>query len=276
MQDQLLERVSAIAADGGADAVAVALYDYDDRLTWTVNGDVAFHAASTIKLAVLLGVYAAIDAGRLEPLSRVHVRNRFLGAVDGHPFRVDVGRDANREVYAALGRTLRVSELARHMITTSSNLATNLLLDLIGTDSTRDALRRAGIEGIDLVRGVEDEEAWRKGINNTVTAAGLLELLRAIEERRAASAEACDAMLEILHGQEFRSGIPAGVPDDARVANKTGEMSTVAHDAGIIYPPGREPYVLVILTRWRPDVMTRTRVIAGISSAVYRRVTGGD
>jgi beta-lactamase class A len=276
MQDQLLERVSAIAADGGADAVAVALYDYDDRLTWTVNGDVAFHAASTIKLAVLLGVYAAIDAGRLEPLSRIHVRNRFLGAVDGHPFRVDVGRDANREVYAALGRTLRVSELARHMITTSSNLATNLLLDLIGTDSTRDALRRAGIEGIDLVRGVEDEEAWRKGINNTVTAAGLLELLRAIEERRAASAEACDAMLEILHGQEFRSGIPAGVPDDARVANKTGEMSTVAHDAGIIYPPGREPYVLVILTRWRPDVMTRTRVIAGISSAVYRRVTGGD
>jgi beta-lactamase class A len=276
MQDALLERVSAIAADGGAEEVAVALYDYRDRLSWSVNADVAFHAASTIKLAVLLGVYAAIDAGRLEPLSRVHVRNRFLGAVDGHPFRVDVGRDANREVYAALGRTLRVSELARHMITTSSNLATNLLLDLIGTDSTRDALRRAGIEGIDLVRGVEDEEAWRKGINNTVTAAGLLELLRAIEERRAASAEACDAMLEILHGQEFRSGIPAGVPDDARVANKTGEMSTVAHDAGIIYPPGREPYVLVILTRWRPDVMTRTRVIAGISSAVYRRVTGGD
>jgi beta-lactamase class A len=276
MQDALLERVSAIAADGGAEEVAVALYDYRDRLSWSVNADVAFHAASTIKLAVLLGVYAAIDAGRLEPLSRVHVRNRFLGAVDGQPFRVDVGRDANREVYAALGRTLRVAELARHMITTSSNLATNLLLDLIGTDSARAALIHAGIEGIDLVRGVEDEEAWRQGVNNTATAAGLLELLRAIEERRAASAEACDAMLEILHGQEFRRGIPAGVPDDARVANKTGEMSTVAHDAGIIYPPGREPYVLVVLTRWRPEATTRIRVIAEISSAIYRRVTDGD
>jgi beta-lactamase class A len=276
MQDALLERVSAIAADGGAEEVAVALYDYRDRLSWSVNADVAFHAASTIKLAVLLGVYAAIDAGRLEPLSRVHVRNRFLGAVDGQPFRVDVGRDANREVYAALGRTLRVAELARHMITTSSNLATNLLLDLIGTDSARAALIHAGIEGIDLVRGVEDEDAWRQGVNNTATAAGLLELLRAIEERRAASAEACDAMLEILHGQEFRRGIPAGVPDDARVANKTGEMSTVAHDAGIIYPPGREPYVLVVLTRWRPEATTRIRVIAEISSAIYRRVTDGD
>lgn len=276
MHDPLLERVSAISADGGAEEIAVALYDYRDRLSWSVNADLPFHAASTIKLAVLLGVYAAIDAGTLEPLSRVHVRNRFLGAVDGQPFRVEAVRDANRDVHAALGRTLRVAELARHMITTSSNLATNLLLDIVGTDDTRAALSRAGIEGIELVRGVEDEEAWRRGVNNTVTAAGLLELLRAIEERRAASPEACDAMLDILHAQEFRRGIPAGVPDDARVANKTGEMSTVAHDAGIVYPPGRQPYVVVILTRWRPEVTARLGVISDISSAIYRRVAHGD
>ena len=44
-------------------------------------------------------------------------------------------------------------------------------------------------------------------------------------------------MLDVLHGQQFKSGIPAGLPRDARVAHKTGEISTVAHDAGLVYLP---------------------------------------
>lgn len=270
----LRDTVLRISEDANASAIAVAVYDFEHHTTWSINSARWFHAASTIKVPVLLAVYEAIEQHRLEPYSRVHVRNRFLSLVDGRPFRVPPGRDADAAVYAALGRMLTVHELAEHMIVTSSNLATNLLLDLVGIEAARASLTRLHLSGIDLLRGVEDEAAWEAGINNRVTAAGLCNALRLIEEGKAISPEASKAMLDILHQQRFRSGIPAGLPEDARVAHKTGEISTVAHDAGIVYLDGRDAYVVVILTEWEPEVMGRQETIARISRAVYQYMTG--
>jgi beta-lactamase class A len=172
-----------------ARALAVAISDFETDRDFSYHGDRWFHAASTIKLAVLVGVYGAIHRGDLLPQSRVHVRNRFLSAYDGSPYRVRVDRDANAEVHREIGRTLRVSELADHMITSSSNLATNLLLDLVGLDVLQRTLDQFELEGIDLRRGVEDELAYQHGISNRVTARGLVGLLRLIEEERAFSSE---------------------------------------------------------------------------------------
>lgn len=271
----LRDTILRIGEDAKASAVAVAVYDFEHHTTWSINPARWFHAASTIKVPVLLAVYEAIEQHRFEPYSRVHVRNRFLGVVDGRPYRVPQGSDANPEVHAAIGRMLTVHELAEHMIVTSSNLATNLLLDLVGIEAARAALTRLHLSGIDLQRGVEDEAAWEAGINNRVTAAGLCNAMRLIEEGKAISPEASKAMLDILHQQRFRSGIPAGLPDDARVAHKTGEISTVAHDAGIVYLDGRDAYVVVILTEWAPEVNGRQETIARISRAVYEYMTGG-
>lgn len=272
----LREQVAAIAVRTGARAIGVALHDYAHQLGWSLHGDRWFHAASTIKVPVLLAVYDAVERGELEPHSRVHVRNRFLSVVDNLPYRVAPGRDANSMVHGAIGRMLTVRELAHQMIATSSNLATNLLVDLVGIPDIRDALRRLELSGLDFRRGVEDMRAWEAGINNQVTANGLLRALRLIAERRAVSEEASARMLEILHAQEFRRGIPAGLPDDAKVAHKTGEMSEAAHDAGIVYLPEREPYVLVILTEWDPDGERRQETIASISRAVYEHVTAAE
>ncbi|MGH7443352.1 MAG: serine hydrolase [Longimicrobiales bacterium] len=269
----LRRQIVEIAQDAGAEAVAVAFYDYDHRVEWSYHADRWFHAASTIKVPVLLGVYDAIERGELKPHSRVHVRNRFLSVIDGRPFRVEGGRDANGVVHAARGKTMPVRELAYHMIATSSNLATNLLVDIIGIPAIQRTIERMDLPGIEFCRGVEDMTAWEHGVNNRVTAQGLLTALRRIEERTAISEHASEDMLEILHGQEFRSGIPAGLPEAARVAHKTGEMSTVAHDAGIVYLETREPYVLAILTEWTPDADGRSRTIARISRAVYQHVT---
>jgi len=274
--DELEERVRRIRQEAGARSVAVAWYDYETRTPWHYCGDEWFHAASTIKVPILVGVFGAAHHGRLPLNSRVHVRNRFLSVADGRPFRVDSGRDANSRVHAHLGKTMKVRELARHMIVTSSNLATNLLVDLVGLDSLRASLKELGIEGIVLARGVEDERAFDEGVNNMVTANGLVQVLRHIEEGTAFSVPASARMLEILHDQEFRSGIPAGVPDDARVANKTGEISTVAHDAAIVYLPDRKPYVLVVLTEWDRGASGRSDTIARISRAVYRHLTDGE
>jgi beta-lactamase class A len=272
----LRDTVLRIGEEANASAIAVAAYDFEHHTTWSLNQHRWFHAASTIKVPVLLAVYEAIEQHRFEPHSRVHVRNRFISVVDGRPFRVPQEREANAEVHAALGRMLTVHELAEHMIVTSSNLATNLLLDLVGIEAARAAIARLHLGGVDLRRGVEDEVAWEAGINNRVTAAGLCDALRLIEEGKAISPEASKAMLDILHQQRFRSGIPAGLPEDARVANKTGEISTVAHDAGIVYLGERDAYVVAILTEWAPDANGRQETIARISRAVFQFMTGGQ
>ncbi|CAN5627393.1 serine hydrolase [soil metagenome] len=271
------KQISDIANEGGALSVGVAYHDYETRSGWSYHGEKWYHAASTIKVPVLVGLYGEIARGELREYSRVHVRNRFCSAAGGTPFRVESGRDANAEVHASIGKTMRVNELAKHMIVTSSNLATNLLIDLVGVEKIQQSLSEMGVEGIELKRGVEDEKAFAAEMNNRVTALGLLGVLRVIEERRAFSDEASAAMLEILHQQQFRSGIPAGLPSDARVANKTGEISTVAHDVGLVYLPDRKPYALAILTEWdASDTSGRRETLAEISRAVYRHLTEAE
>jgi beta-lactamase class A len=271
---ELGARFAELEALAGARALAVAISDFETGADFAYHGDRWFHAASTIKLAVLVGVYGAIHRGDLLPQSRVHVRNRFLSAYDGTPYRIRSDRDADAEVHREIGRTMRVSELADHMITSSSNLATNLLLDLVGLDVIQRTLDDFHVEGIDLRRGVEDERAFQHGIINRATARGLVALLRLIEEERAFSRELSREMLDILHRQEFRSGIPAGLPREARVANKTGDISTVAHDAGLVYLPGRKPYAIAVLTEWEPSATGRPTTIAAASYLGYAALLG--
>ena len=272
----LRSRLEELEQRSGAVALGVAVHDTETGFEFRHRADRWFHAASTIKLAVLLGTFAAIHRGKLVPQSRLHVRNRFRSAYDGTSFRVMSERDADSEVQGAIGKTMRVSELARNMIIRSSNLATNLLLDLLGIGFLQHVLEEHHLAGIDLRRGVEDELAFEHGINNRVTADGLVQLLRFIAEERAFSPQLSRQMLDILHEQEFRSGIPAGLPGNARVANKTGEISTIAHDAGIVYLPKRKPYVVAILTEWEPRMSGRSPTIAAASYMVYEHLMGGQ
>jgi beta-lactamase class A len=272
----LRAQIENIEKESGAKAIAVALHDAESGLELHYKADRWFHAASTIKVPILLGVFAAIDRGDLLPHSRVHVRNRFLSVVENIPFRVESGRDANSAVHNAIGKMMRVDELAYHMITTSSNLATNLLLGVIGSDAVNRTLKELDVDdGIELKRGVEDELAFENGINNNVTADGLLRILVLLSEGKAFSPALSRRMMDILHGQEFNQGIPARLPKGARVAHKTGEISTVAHDAGVVYLPKRKPYVLVILTEWDPAGTGRSRTIAAISHTIYEFLTQG-
>jgi beta-lactamase class A len=266
-----------LAKEVGATALAAAFYDYETETTWSSHGDRWFHAASTIKVAVLLALFRAIEAGRVARDSRVHVRNRFVSVADGETYRIVAGRDANSEVFAAIGRTMSVDELARHMIATSSNLATNLLVDAIGLEWARTTLDEIGLEGVRLVRGVEDDAAFRAGISNRVTANGLVRLLRAIYDAEGVTEESSRAMIDILLQQEFKTGIPAGVPTSvrshARFAHKTGEISTAAHDAGLVFLPNRKPYAIAVLTEWEPDTSGHQEAVAKLSRAVYSYLT---
>lgn len=275
-RDALRARIEELEERSGARAIAVVVFDEETGREFAYQPDRWFHAASTIKLAILLGVYDAVHRGLLVPQSRLHVRNRFFSALDAGLFRVAADRDADAEVHQAIGRTMRIDELAKHMITVSSNLATNLLLDLIGVETTQRTIDALGLHGIDLRRGVEDERAFERGVNNLVTAEGLVSLLRLIVEERAFTPALSREMLEIMHQQQFRAGIPSALPPDARVANKTGDISTVAHDVAAVYLPDRKPYVLAVLTEWDQGVGRRSATISAASYAVYEELIRGD
>lgn len=274
----LHRQILKIARQAGAANVAATFYDYESETSWSFQGNHWFHAASTIKVAILVSIFQCVSEDRLSFDSNVPVRNRFLSVVDGKPYRISRERDASKIVHDAIGKTLKIRELAYHMIVTSSNLATNLLLDLAGVERTNQILRDLGVSGIELIRGVEDEKAFACGINNRVTARGLLQLFRIIQDRKISSNDTSQQMLDILYEQEFRSGIPAGIPDDvkekARFAHKTGEISTVSHDAGLIFLPDRKPYAVAILTEWPVEVTSgRNETIASISNAIYHHIT---
>jgi beta-lactamase class A len=272
----LYRNILKIKQEHGLENLGISFFDGETTIQWSYNADHYFHAASTMKLAVLLGVMRQVERGELSLESEVHVRNRFTSIVNQEPFMLDLARDADPNVYGHLGKTLTVRELAYWMITLSSNLATNLLIDVIGVNTIQLALDELDIDGVRILRGVEDSAAFDAGLNNEVTANGLLKLLRVVADHKAYSRKASEEMLNIMLDQQYRSGIPAGLPKAARVAHKTGNISTVHHDAGIVFLEGREPYVLVILTQFSAEA-GRGTAVADVSRDIFNTLAGiGD
>jgi beta-lactamase class A len=267
-ENSLYLSIQAIKRKHQLERLGVALYDSETRMQWSYNGDAYFHAASTMKLAVLAGVFRQVFRKELELEAPVHVRNRFKSLIDDETFTLDLDRDASAEVAARLGKTMSVKELAYQMITTSSNLATNLLIDVVGVSVIQKALDELRVDGIELLRGVDDQKAFAAGKNNMATADGLLKLLRLISDGRVYSPEISAELLEILLDQRHKSGIPAGLPGDAQVAHKTGNISTVHHDAGIVYIGPRRPYAVVILTQTAAGG-GGTTAVADLSRQIY-------
>jgi len=275
VSSMLGKELDRLAAERKAKAIAVAVHDLETDFRFSLRGDRWFHAASTIKVAVLLAVFRAADEGRLRLNDSLHVRNRFFSAAGGTVFHVAADRDATPELYQSIGRTAKISVLAHAMISGSSNLATNLLVDFLSVEYARTALRDARVEGVELRRGVEDHTAHEQGINNQATADGLLSLLSAIRSDFLSN-ESKQQVIRILLEQRFNSMIPAGLPSHAIVAHKTGEISTVSHDIGIVYLPEREPYITAILTEFDPDQEGRREAVAAISKAIYRSLLGTE
>lgn len=264
-----------IMSESKAVAYAVALLDYETGLRFAINADRRFHAASTIKVAILLAVAKAFEEDRMRPDDTLHIRNRFLSAVDQMPFRIDAESDGYPQLHRLIGRTAKISDLTEWMIVSSSNLATNLLLDHITVDRALNVLRDAGVKGVDLRRGVSDTRAHERNFDNETTAQGLLELFATLRGDFLSKAGR-DFVINILLQQRFNSMIPAPLPAHASVAHKTGEISTACHDAGIVYLPEREPYILVVLTEVASESDGRREAIAKISEAVYRCLTGQE
>ena len=268
-RDSVVEQIQArVSAEPGAQ-VGLAYIDLASGDTLFLNADTSFHAASTMKVPVMIELFRRANTGSFRMDQGLLMVNQFASIVDGSPYSLDVGSDSDSTLYQRIGQRVRVDTLLRLMITRSSNFATNTLITLVGADAVTRSMRSLGAQRIQVLRGVEDGKAFEKGLNNTTTARDLAIILRAIQEGRAGSPAATQEMLAILLAQEFNEKIPAGLPAGTRVAHKTGEITAVSHDAAIIYPNGRKPYVLVVLTRGIPDGAKSSKLIADISAILY-------
>lgn len=268
-RDSLRDDIEArIARDSGA-YVGLAYVDLGSSDTLYLNADTSFHAASTMKVPVMIELFRRAKTGSFRMDQPLMMVNQFASLVDGSPYSLDAGSDSDSTLYKRVGGRVRVDSLLRLMITRSSNLATNTLITLVGGDAVTKTMRELGAQRIQVRRGVEDEKAFEQGLNNTTTARDLAIILRAIEQGKAASPSGTREMLGILLAQEFNGKIPAGLPKDVRVAHKTGEITAVSHDAAIVYPPGKSPYVLVVLTRGLRDGEKSAKLIADLSALVY-------
>jgi beta-lactamase class A len=117
------------------------------------------------------------------------------------------------------------------MITVSGNLATNVVLDEVGTDEVAALLADAGCSArTTIVRGIEDYHARDAGFDNLITADDMARLMVALAEGRLAGPDATVACERSLRAQEYRNGIPAGLPDGLDIGNKTGWITGVNHD----------------------------------------------
>lgn len=273
--ESLREACERILTESKAVAYAVAVHDYETGLRLAINADRRFHAASTMKVAILLAIGRAIDEKRIEASDTLHVRNRFLSSVDGTPFRIDAESDGYPQLHRLIGRTAKISDLAEWMIVSSSNLATNLLLDYLSVEYVREVLVAAGVNGMELRRGVDDKKAFEQNFNNETTAAGLVELFATLRGDFLSKASR-DMAINILLQQRFNSMIPAPLPAHASVAHKTGEISTACHDAGIVYLPERDPYILVVLTEVLAESNGRRETVAKVSGTVFQMLTGAE
>ncbi len=270
LRARLAERIAAVP---GAE-VAVSYRDLATGQSLDISSDVDFHAASTMKIPVMLEVLRSVEAGRLSLDQGILLVNTFHSIVDGSPYSLSAGEDSDSSVYARVGTRVTVRELMERMIVRSSNLATNALIALVGAEQANATAHALGATHIHVLRGVEDNKAYAAGRNNTTTSADLAALLMRIERGDALAPEGVRTMKEILLRQEFNGEIPAGVPKGIPVAHKTGSITATLHDAAIVYPRDRAPYVLVVLTRGIPQQATARTLIADLSRIVWTHTVG--
>ena len=234
-----------------------------------LNADSSFHAASTMKVPVMVELLRQSERGGIRMDQPVLLVNSFASIADGSPFSVSPADDSDSTLYARVGERVPLRELMERMIVRSSNLATNAVIALADPARVTATLRALGATRMRVLRGVEDGRAYELGLNNVATAGDLAVVLRAIAEDRAASPAACATMRAVLERQEFNEEIPAGLPPGTRVAHKTGQITAVLHDAAIVYPPGGTPYVLVVLTSDIPDESVARALIVDVSRLVW-------
>ncbi|OIQ37807.1 MAG: serine hydrolase [Bacteroidetes bacterium MedPE-SWsnd-G1] len=253
---------------------ALVLFDLNQNKTLlNINSKAEFHAASTMKVPVMIEVFKQAREGKFSIKDSILVKNEFKSIVDGSAYQMDITDDGGDELYKMVDKKVTIEKLVYDMITVSSNLATNILIDMVDAKKVTETMRSLGADKIEVLRGVEDQKAYDKGLSNSTTANDLVQIFKGIASNAAGSESECNNMLSILKDQKYNDLIPKYYPKNVTVAHKTGSITGVHHDAGIIYLPNGNSYVLVILSKNLEDFDRGTDALAKISKKILDQLT---
>jgi len=251
---------------------AVAFKNLATGKVLMINEHVFFHAASTMKTPVLIEVYRQSAEKKFSLSDSLLIKNEFKSIVDGSSFSLDSTDDSEKELYKRVGEKKTISDLVYDMIIVSSNLATNIIIELVDAKNVTQTMRHLGAKDIQVLRGVEDGKAFAKGLNNTTTAFDLLLIFEKMANGEIVNTNASEAMIKILLDQRFNEIIPAGLPPGVKVAHKTGSITGVFHDSGIVFLPDGKKYVLVLLSKNVEDEKLAIKSMAAVSTMIYNYV----
>jgi len=268
---QLKEQIKSFIANQGT--ISVAFRDLVTGEEIMINESETFHAASTMKTPVLIEVFKQAKEGKLSLSDSIRIRNEFQSIVDGSMYSLNPADDSEQKMYGLVGKKKALKDLVNDMIIYSSNLATNTVIELVGAKNVMNTMRELGANHIQVLRGVEDGKAFEKGLNNTTTAFDLLVIFEAMAKGKAVSPGASQQMIDILLHQQFNKMIPARLPTTVKVAHKTGNITGVLHDSGIVFLPNGHSYVLVLLSKNIDNEETASNLLAGISEMIYKFVS---
>lgn len=235
-----------------------------------INPDDVFHAASTMKTPVMIEAFKQSKSGLFSLYDSVDVKNEFKSIVDGSPYNLDISRDGGEQLYDFIGKKRKVYDLVYDMIIHSSNLATNIVIEYLGAENVTATMRELGARNIHVLRGVEDIKAFDAGLNNTTSARDLMTIFEKIALGQAVDPQSSEKMISILFDQQYNEIIPALLPKDIKVAHKTGSISSVQHDSGIVFLPDGRKYVLVLLSKNLENADAAVNTMAEISLMLYQ------
>jgi len=266
MLDDLLERIHRHPDK----CISVAYRNLDSGLEWFVQPDRVYHAASTMKIGVMMEAFRQASEGRFALSDLWTLTNRFESIADGSPYSLNSSDDSDPELYLRVGEQVSVLELIERMIRKSGNLATNEIISRVGAARVQSFMDELGAPDLVIRRGVEDYAAYAQGLNNTATARGLCEILSRLGREEVVSRTASLAMIEVLLGQEHNEGIPVGLMPGMRAAHKTGWIGEFYHDAGLVYSEADGLFVLVFLTEGFADMVAGGAFVAEATNALLR------
>jgi beta-lactamase class A len=251
---------------------AIAYKDIQNGNIIFINENEIFHAASTMKTPVMIEIFKQAEQSKFSINDSIVVYNNFKSIVDGSEFSTAKEDDSDTEIYNLIGSNLTINELIHRMITVSSNLATNLLIELVDAKNVTQTMRELGAKQIQVLRGVEDMKAFRAGLNNSTTAYDLLVIFEHLAKKDFLTQQSHDNIIDILLIQKLNQKISAKLPQEIKVANKTGFINNVEHDSGIIFLPDGRKYILIMLSRNLSSNEAGIETLAEISKMIYEEI----
>ena len=251
---------------------ALAFKNLDDGKEILINENEIFHAASTMKTPVMIEFYKQLHQGKLSLEDTLQIKNEFKSIVDGTIYKLSEFDDSDKNTYNKLGQYYSINNLIYEMITISSNFATNILIEYIGANNVTKSMKEIGALNINVLRGVEDIKAFELGLNNTTSAKDLLIIYEKLAKGKIINNESSAIMIEILKDQKYDDIIPKYLPKNIEIANKTGMITGVHHDSGIVFLKDGKKYVIVLLSKNMLDMESGTEMMAKISELIYKTV----